>query len=126
MDDQMSVVQEKQGAIVFANDVLATIAGIAACEVPGIAGMCGGFKDGIVDLLGRKNLSKGVQITVKENQVTVDLAIVVDYGAQLLDVCTKIQDGVKKALETMTGLAVVAVNIDVQGVRLTETVATAE
>ena len=85
MDEEMNQLQqepevkEQGGSITFANDVLATIAGIAACDIPGVAGMSGGFKDGIVELLGKKNFTKGIKITVKENAVTVDIQIVVDY-----------------------------------------------
>ena len=108
--------QEQEGTITFANEVLATIVGIAACDIPGVAGMCGGFKDGIVDLLGKKNLSKGVKVAVKDNSVTVDLEIVVNYGVCVPEVCANIQESVKKALDTMTGLGVTAINIAVEGI----------
>ncbi len=116
MDEQVSVMQEQEGTITFANEVLATIVGIAACDIPGVAGMCGGFKDGIVDLLGKKNLSKGVKVAVKDNSVTVDLEIVVNYGVCVPEVCANIQESVKKALDTMTGLGVTAINIAVEGI----------
>lgn len=126
MDEEMNQLQqepevkEQGGSITFANDVLATIAGIAACDIPGVAGMSGGFKDGIVELLGKKNFTKGIKITVKENAVTVDIQIVVDYGVSVPEVCKNIQDSVSKALETMTGLAVSAINISIQGVKFKE------
>ena len=75
MDEQVKVVEEQtQGTITFANEVISTIVGIAACDIEGVAGMCGGFKDGIVDLLGKKNLSKGVMtgLTVKAVNITVE------------------------------------------------------
>ena len=56
--DETKISEQEFGKITFANEVLATIAGIAACDVEGVAGMCGGFKDGIVDLLGKKNFTK--------------------------------------------------------------------
>lgn len=120
MNEDINVQQEQNGTVSFANEVLATIAGIAACDIPGVAGMCGGFKDGIADLLGRKNLTKGVKITVNDNSVTVDIQIVVDYGVRIPEVCTQIQESVSRALETMTGLNVYAINIAIQGVKFKE------
>jgi uncharacterized alkaline shock family protein YloU len=120
MDEEVSVIQEQKGTITFANEVLATIAGIAASDIPGVAGMCGGLKDGIVEMLGRKNLSRGVKITLNENSVTVDIQIIVDYGVSVPEVCEKIQDSVINALDMMTGLSVYAVNIAIQGVKFKE------
>lgn len=116
------IIEEKelQGTITFASEVLATIAGIAVTDVPGVAGMTGGLKDGIVELLGKKNFSKGVKVTVNEGTVVVDTQIVIDYGVKAPDVCKEIQESVKKAIEIMTGLNVEAVNITVQGVKFKE------
>ena len=124
MDEEMSLQPQEQpeqnGTITFANEVIATIAGIAACDIPGVAGMCGGIKDGIVELLGRKNLTKGVKVTVNENSVSVDIQIVVEFGAIVPEVCRNIQESVKKALETMTGLNVYAVNVAIDGIKFKE------
>jgi len=123
MDDEMTRQPEQEqrnGSVTFANEVLATIAGVAACDIPGVAGMSGGFKDGIVNLLGKKNFTKGIKVTTNENAVTVDIQIVVDYGVSVPEVCRNIQDSVTKALETMTGLSVVAINIAIQGVKFKE------
>ncbi len=116
--DEMNISGQELGKITFANEVLSTIAGIAACDVEGVAGMCGGFKDGIAELLGKKNLAKGVKATVTDNNVSIDVAIIVEYGAKLPGVCDKIQESVGKALETMTGLTVTAVNVSVEGLKL--------
>lgn len=109
-----------QGTITFANEVLATIAGIAACDIPGVAGMSGGFTDGIVELLGRKNLAKGIKITVADNNVTVDVAIIIEYGVRVPEVAKNMQAAVTNAIETMTGLSILAINIAVQGVKFKE------
>lgn len=120
-EQQVSIVEEQpKGTITFANEVISTIVGIAACEIEGVAGMCGGLKDGFVDLLGKKNLSKGVKITMKDNAVTAELQIVVEYGAKVPEVCAKIQESVINAVETMTGLAVSAVNIMIQDLKFKE------
>lgn len=120
MSEEAKTTQEQYGTITFANDVVATIAALAACDIPGVAGMCGGFVGGIAEMLGRKNLTKGVKVTIKDNTVAVDLEIIVDYGVKVPEVCKEIQESVSKALETMTGLVVTAVNIDIQGVKFPE------
>ena len=120
MDDEMNVQQEQNGTITFANEVLATIAGLAACDIEGVAGMVGSLKDGFTGILGKKNLSKGVKVAVNENVVSVDVRIIVNYGVIVPDVCGNIQRSVKNAFETMTGLSVAAVNIMVEGVKVSD------
>lgn len=107
---------DSQGKVTFANDVVAVIAGLAATEVEGIAGMSGGIMGGIADKLGRKNLTKGVKVEVGTEEAAIDLYIIVNYGVKIDDVCVEIQNAVKKSVETMTGLKVVEVNVYVQGV----------
>ncbi|ATY84403.1 Asp23/Gls24 family envelope stress response protein [Kyrpidia spormannii] len=104
------------GSIRIANEVIEVIAGLAAVEVPGVAGMSGGVVGGIAELLGRKNLSKGVKVEVGQKQCAVDVSIVAEYGARIPDVAGAIQENVKRAIETMTGLEVVEVNVHVLGV----------
>ncbi|WP_207545139.1 Asp23/Gls24 family envelope stress response protein [Desulfoscipio geothermicus] len=104
------------GSIRIADDVVRVIAGLAATEVAGVAGMSGGVVGGITEKLGRKNLSKGVKVEVGEKEAAVDLYIIVEYGARIPEVAAKIQDDVKNAIERMTGLKVVEVNVNVQGV----------
>ncbi len=104
------------GDIRIANEVVGVIAGLAAVEVSGVAGMSGGIAGGIAEMLGRKNLSKGVKVEVGEAQAAVDLFVVVDYGVRIPEVAWQIQENVKRAIETMTGLEVVEVNVHVQGV----------
>lgn len=104
------------GTIKITEEVVAIIAGIAAMEVPGVAGMSGGFAGEIVEMLGRKNLSKGVKVEVGEKEAAVDLYIIIEYGCRIPDVAWDIQERVKKSIETMTGLSVVEVNIHIQGV----------
>ncbi|MCT4621557.1 MAG: Asp23/Gls24 family envelope stress response protein [Marinisporobacter sp.] len=108
----------EHGQIKIADEVVGVIAGLAATEVPGVAGMSGGIAGGIAEMLGRKNLSKGVKVEVGEKEAAIDLYIIVEYGAKIPDVAWQIQESVKKAIETMTGLNVVEVNIHVQGVNM--------
>ena len=111
---------EERGAIKIANEVVSIIAGIAATEVEGVAGMSGGVVGGIAEILGRKSLSKGVKVEVGEKETAVDLFVIINYGSSIPDVAWKIQDNVKQAIEGMTGLNVKAVNVHVQGVYFPE------
>lgn len=106
------------GEIKIADDVVGVIAGLAATEVEGVAGMSGGFTGDIAEILGRKNLSKGVKVAVENSTTKVDLHVIVEYGSKIPEVSWNIQESVKNAIETMTGLEVVEVNIHVQGVRI--------
>ena len=119
MSEELMNVQP-HGTVSFANEVLETIAGIAVAEVPGIANMSGGFKDGINDLIGKKKLSKGVKATKTEDNLTFDVQIIVEYGVKVQEVCVNIQESVFNAVETMTGLIANAINVYVQGVKLKE------
>ena len=108
------------GSIRIADEVVSIIAGLAATEVDGIAGMSGGIAGGIAEMLGRKNFAKGVKVEVGEKEAAVDLYIIVKYGVRIPDIALAVQENVKQAIETMTGLSVVEVNIHIQGVILPE------
>jgi uncharacterized alkaline shock family protein YloU len=95
---------------------VAIIAGLAASEVKGVAGMSGGVSAGIVEMLGRKNLAKGVKVEVGEKETAIDLFVIIEFGARIPEVAQQIQRNVKNAVESMTGLKVVETNIHVQGV----------
>lgn len=101
----------------ISEEVIGIIAGLAASEVEGIAGMQLGFVDGINQILGgNKKYSKGVKIELEGKKVTVDIFVNVRYGVRIPDVAWAAQTAVKNAVETMTGLEVAAVNINVQGI----------
>ena len=105
------------GNVSFANDVLAIIAGLAASEIEGVAGMAGGLAGGIAELLGRKNLAKGIKITINDKMIAVDINIIVIYGFKLHEVSRKVQANVIKAIEIMTGLNVERVGISILGIQ---------
>ena len=109
---------EEYGSVQISEDVVSVIAGIAATEIPGVAGMSGGFTGGITEMLGMTNLSKGVKVEIGTEEVAVDTYLVVDYGENIVAISKKVQDNVKKSIETMTGLEVVEVNVNVQGVHI--------
>ena len=113
-------IETEDGGIKIADDVVSVIAGKAASEVSGVYGMAGGFAGGITEVFGKKNFSKGIKVDVQEKEVKIDVNIIVEYGARIPDVAFEIQNRVKKAVENMTGLDVLEVNVHVQGVN-TET-----
>ena len=101
----------------ISEDVIGIIAGLAASEVEGIAGMTLGFVDGINQILGRKKkYSKGVKIELEGRKVTIDLYVNVKYGVRIPDIAFAAQNAVKSSVENMTGLEVAAVNVNVQGI----------
>lgn len=109
----------EHGSVSFATDVISTIAGLAATEVEGVASM-GGGSTGLADILTRrgqstKNLTKGVKVEVAEGSVTVTITIVVEFGSPIPEVAAGIQENVKKAIETMSGLTVKSIDVHVQG-----------
>ena len=106
----------EESGIKIADDVVAIIAGKAASEVTGVFGMAGGFAGGITEVFGKKNFSKGIKVDVQEKSTKIDVNIIVEYGARIPDIAFEIQNRVKKAVESMTGLNVLEVNVHVQGV----------
>ncbi|HZJ58388.1 MAG TPA: Asp23/Gls24 family envelope stress response protein [Clostridia bacterium] len=103
---------DEYGKVTFADEVVATIAGLAALEVKGVSSMSAG----IVEKFGKKSPTRGVKVEVGEREAAVDLFMVVDYGVQIPEVAWNVQENVKKSIETMTGLSVVEVNIYIQGI----------
>ena len=99
---------------------MAIIAGLAATEVDGVDSMAGNITNELVGKLGMKNLSKGVKVDVTEEHVSVDLSLNMKYGYNIPEISEKVQERVKNAIEIMTGLTVLDVNIKVAGVNLAE------
>lgn len=107
------------GIVKISDEVVAVIAGLATTEVKGIVGMSASLVGGITQILaGKKNLSKGVKVSVGENSAAIDLYVVVEYGVRIPDIAVEAQENVRKAVESMTGLNVSAVNIHVQNVMI--------
>lgn len=106
------------GDIQIADEVIAIIAGLAATEVEGVAKMYGNITNELVSKLGMKNLSKGVKVLVTPQDVKVDLSLELKYGYSVMDVSSKVQEKVKQAIETMTGLTVSMVRVRIAGVAI--------
>ena len=109
---------ESNGTVNISDEVVAVIASLAASEVKGVVGMVSNMASGIAELLGKKNLSKGVKITKDEAGVKLDLSIIVEYGAKIPDVAWDVQDKVKNEVESMTGLDIAMVNVSVDSVNV--------
>ncbi|MGI6586686.1 MAG: Asp23/Gls24 family envelope stress response protein [Gracilibacteraceae bacterium] len=116
----MSAIYRTQyGEVNISDDVLATISGLAATECYGLVGMANkNAKDGLVELLKKENLAKGVKVTTEGDEINVDLYIVVEFGTKISTIADNIISKVKYTVENMTGLKVRKVNINVQGVRV--------
>ena len=107
------------GRIHLAEDVIATMAGVATTECYGIVGMAGSrFKDGIAELLGRENLAKGVEVILEDDTVDIGLHIVVGYGTRISEIARNVTGQVRYVVESQTGLKVKGVHIHVEGVKV--------
>jgi uncharacterized alkaline shock family protein YloU len=108
------------GIIRISDDVVATIAGLAALETSGISAMSGGISEGLAKRLSGRNVQKGVSVEVGQLEAAVDLRVIVHYGSHIQDVCRVLQYNVREAIENMTGLRVIEVNVKVEGVHFKE------
>ena len=104
------------GKVQIADEVVAIIAGLAATEVEGVASMAGNITNELVSELGMKNLSKGVKVEVTDDSVEVNLSLNIAYGYSIPEVSNRVQERVKAAIENMTGLQVLEVNIRIASV----------
>ena len=112
--------KEKIGEVQIADEVVAIIAGLAATEVEGVDSMAGNITNELVGKLGMKNLSKGVKVDVTEEHVSVDLSLNIRYGYNIPSVSEQVQEKVSTAIENMTGLTVLEVNVKIAGVNMDE------
>ncbi len=115
--DEISLDISENDGIKISDNVVSDIAGVAVSEVPGVAGMAGRITE---VFSGKSNLSKGIKVDVGEKDTKIDVNIIVEYGVRIPDIAFEIQTRVKKAVETMTGLKVLEVNVHVQGVSFTK------
>ncbi len=107
------------GRLSVSEDVIATIAGVAATECYGIVGMSSRrMADGIAELLGRENLSRGVEVAVEGDKATITLNVIVGYGTRISEVARNVVDKVKYTVENATDLKVAKVKVNVQGVKV--------
>ena len=118
--DKKSVIlqsDENRGEVQIADDVVAMIASLAATEVKGVHALSGNITNELMSKVGVKKLTKGVKVVINESNVTIHLAVTMEYGFNIPATCTKVQDKVKTAVENMTGLSCTDVNIRIVGVK---------
>ena len=122
LEQNTYVLQEDDdfGTVKIADDVVASIAGIAATEVEGVVSMAGNIGNELKSKMGVKNLAKGVKVEVIGKSVKADIALIVEYGYSIPAISQKVQEKVKSTIENMTGLTVTDVNIRIAGVHLQE------
>ncbi len=107
------------GAIVIDSNVIATYAGSVAVECFGIVGMASvNAKDGLVKLLKKENLERGIKVRIDNNKISLDFHVIVSYGVSISAVSNNLLDNVKYKLEAFTGMEVERINIYVEGVRV--------
>ena len=111
---------DKFGAVQIADDVVAMIASLAAPEVEGVRALVGNITNELMSKVGMKKLTKGVKVEVVNQVVTVDIALMMEYGYNIPETCQNVQNKVKAAIENMTGLEVSNVNIRIAGVHMQE------
>ena len=114
----MMTEERETGKIKIESDVVAMIAGLAAADTDGVATMSGGITEGITKRVSGKNVAKGVRVEVGETETAIDLRVVIKYGFKIHEVAKNLQMNVKEAVESMTGLHVVEVNVHIEGVEL--------
>jgi uncharacterized alkaline shock family protein YloU len=118
MEMQKSELNSELGVVRIADEVVSTVAGLAAIDVDGVSSMSGGWGTELVEKLGRKNFGKGIKVEVNNQETKIDIFVIIDYGYEIPQVAEIVQKEVKVAVETMTGLTVTAVNIHVVGVSI--------
>ena len=107
---------DELGNIHISEEVLAAISAAAALEVDGVSSLAANLGSDIAELLGKKNLAKGVRVRMEDDKVVVELSVLMTYGHTIPEMCKAVQEGVKNAVESMTGLKVSAVNVNVGGI----------
>lgn len=101
------------GEVKISDEVVASIADIAAKEVNGVIGLSGG----LTDIIGKRHGSKGIKLEIEDKVVKMDLFLNIEYGIRIPDVAWKIQENVKRSIETMTGMTVSTIDIHIQGIQ---------
>ena len=117
----LKIKEDQMGVIRVADEVVSIIAGLAATEVEGVASMAGNITNEIVAKTGVKYLAKGIRVEVLDGVVTVDVNLNIKYGYAIPEVSGNVQERVRTAIETMTGLEVGTINVRIASVDMTDT-----
>ena len=109
---------EADGKVKISEDVIATVASVAAESVDGVVKVGSNFKSKVTDILNTKNFNKGVRVNIGERETIVDVYITIEYGVKIVELSEKVQAQVKEAIENMTDFDVVEVNVHISGIAL--------
>lgn len=107
---------EAEGKVKISEDVIATVASVAAENVDGVVKVGSNFKSQVTDILNTKNFNRGVKVNIGERETIVDVYITIEYGIKIVEVSEKVQEEVKEAIENMTDFDVVEVNVHISGI----------
>jgi len=118
VEGQKPEIFNEYGTIRIADEVVSTVAGLAATDVEGVVSLSGGWGTDLVEKLGRKNYGKGIKVEVTDDKTRIDIFIVVEFGYPIPEVAEKVQKEVKLAVETMTGLSVASINVHIVSVSI--------
>ena len=119
-EENQDDIPEEVGSVKVADEVLSIVASLAVAEIPGVAGMSGSIRGGISEMLGKKDLTKGVKVVAEGKSATLEVYVYIRYGYNIPDVAISIQEKAKEAVESMTGYEVKAVNVHVEGIKRLE------
>lgn len=108
------------GSITVSKEVVAIIAALETIKVKGVIGISSGHKAGSIEVLPKKDLVKGIEVWMKPEEVALTIPIITDYEIGIFKVAQEVQKRAKQSIETMTGLKVLKVNVNVQGVKFKE------
>lgn len=116
MDNYLIDKSITEGKIKISDDVIATIATVAAENIEGVVKVSTNFKSQMSDILNTKNINRGVKVNIGERQTVVDIYITIEYGVKVLELSEKVQKTVKEAIENMTDFDVVEINVHINGI----------
>lgn len=120
MEMKRPEIANDMGVVRIADEVVSTVAGLAAIEVEGVASMSGGWGTDLVEKLGKKNFGKGIRVEINDQETTIDIFLSIMYGYPIPQVAENVQKEVRTAVEMMTGLHVAAVNVHIVSVTMTK------
>lgn len=107
------------GTVRIHNEVISAIASLAAMEVKGVIKMGGSLTSNLYELFSKGNLNRGVKVSIlSENEIKLEVWIIVEYGVNIPQIALLVQENIKKAVEKMTGLNIIDINVNVQSVQL--------
>ena len=114
--ENLNEFNENNGSIKISDEVIATIASVAVSEIDGVCGLMGSIAGELAIKFGKKNINKGIKVTSDDKEISIDISLIVKYGIRIPEIAWEVQENVKKAVESMSGLNVAKVNVHVAGV----------